>query len=150
MARPFEFDRSWVFPIPADDLWDVLVCTDEYVSWWPWLREFETVGLERDATARCTIQSPFPYSLRCSIHVDELEAPHSIVTTVDGDLRGPARLDIRPDGDRSEARLTWSVTLADPLLAACSRVARPAMAWAHDQVIALGVEQFRRHALLRP
>lgn len=147
MTRPFRFDRSWVFPIPPDELWDVLLRTDDYVSWWSWLREFETEALEPGATARCTIQSPFPYSLRCSIHVDQLDAPHSIVTTVDGDLRGPARLEIRPDRDGSTARLVWSVTLADPFLAGFSRVARPAMAWAHDQVIALGVEQFRRRAL---
>jgi hypothetical protein len=79
--------------------------------------------------------------------VDEVQPGHSVVTTVGGDLRGPARLELRPEGDGTAARLVWSVSLADPMLSALSRVGRPAMAWAHDQVVTTGVEQFLRHAL---
>ena len=147
MTRPFGFDRTWFLPAPPGEVWDILGRTDEYPTWWSWLSEFDTPGLRRGATARCRIQAPLPYSLRCTIHVDEMDAPHSIVTTVAGDLRGPARLELRADGAGSAARLEWSVVLADPVLAALSRVARPAMAWAHDQVVAAGVEQFVRRAL---
>jgi hypothetical protein len=148
VARPFRFDRTWVLPTPPRDLWEVLGRTDDYVTWWSWLRAFDSPGLHEGATARCTIQSPLPYSLRCLVHVDEVRPGRAVLATVDGDLRGAARLEIRPDPEGSAARLAWSVTLGDPVLAALSRVARPAMARAHDQVVAIGVQQFVRRALV--
>ena len=42
----------------------------------------------------------------CQIRIDTLRAPHLIMTTVSGDLQGPARLEIRPDGTGSSARPT--------------------------------------------
>ena len=42
MSAPFRFDRIWTFPVPPAELWAVLERTDDYVSWWSWLREFET------------------------------------------------------------------------------------------------------------
>jgi hypothetical protein len=147
MTRPFRFDHAWVLPIPPADLWAVLARTDRYPAWWSWLRDFDAEGLVPGTTARCTIRSPLRYSLRCAIHLDDVEPYAHIATTVAGDLRGPARLDLRPDPAGSAVRLRWSVTLAGGQLAAVAMVARPAMVWAHDQVIGLGFEQFLRRAL---
>lgn len=147
MTTPFRFDRTWVLPTPPADLWELLERTDQYVIWWSWLRELDAAGLAPGTTAQCTIQSPLRYSLRCTIHVEEVEPHASITTTVDGDLRGPARLEIGPDPAGATARLRWSVALTDPALAALSRVARPAMSWAHDRIVAIGFEQFLRRAL---
>ena len=147
MTKPFRFDHTWVVPASVEDLWDLLGRTDRYTDWWSWLHEFDAEGLVPGTTARATIRSPLRYSLRCAIHVDEVEPQHHITTNVDGDLRGPARLDVRPDPAGSAARLQWSVAINDPPLAALSVVARPAMEWAHDQVIAIGFEQFLRRAV---
>ena len=147
MAVPFRFDRSWSFPLPPDALWAVFERTDAYLDWWSWLREFESDGLRPGTTARCTIQSPLPYALRCTIRIDAVTAPELVVATVDGDLRGPARLEIVGDGDGSVARLVWALGLGNPVLAGLARAGRPMMAWAHDVVVAAGVEQFRRRAL---
>jgi hypothetical protein len=147
VPAPFRFDRVWTFPTPPAELWAVLERTDDYVSWWSWLREFESDGLRAGGRARCVIQSPLPYALRCEIRVLAIEPGASIATEVAGDLRGPARLDVAPAGDGSTARLSWSLELGDPVLARIARVGRPVMAWAHDVVVALGVDQFRRRAL---
>jgi len=77
----------------------------------------------------------------------EVEPLVAVVTQVAGDLRGPARLDVAPDPAGSTARLSWSLELGNPVLSRLARVGRPVMAWAHDVVVALGVEQFRRRAL---
>jgi hypothetical protein len=53
----------------------------------------------------------------------------------------------RPEG--SHARLVWSLQLRNPVLRSLSVVARPAMVWAHDRVVELGVAQFERRALNR-
>ena len=45
VSAPFRFDRIWTFPVPPAELWAVLERTDDYVSWWSWLREFDADGL---------------------------------------------------------------------------------------------------------
>ncbi len=159
MAAPFCFDRRWSFPITPDTLWRVLERTDAYPVWWSWLREFDADGLRAGSTASCTIQSPLPYALHCRIHVNELVPPRGsgsgveprpglVAATIDGDLRGPARLEVAGDGYGSTARLVWSLDLGNPVLGALARVARPLMTVAHDVVVGTGVEQFRRRALV--
>ncbi len=147
MAAPFRFDRTWLFPVPPDALWAVLEQTDHYVAWWSWLREFDADGLRAGTRARATIQAPLPYALRCTIRVDEVRPGARVQTTVSGDLRGPARLELEPVEGGSTARLVWSLDLGNPVLAHMARFGRPIMSWAHDVVVATGVEQFRRRAL---
>ena len=147
VSAPFRFDRIWTFPVPPAELWAVLERTDDYVSWWSWLREFEADGLQAGTRARCTIQSPLPYALHCDIHVLSIEPETAIVTQIGGDLRGPARLDVAPVAVGSTARLSWSLELGNPVLSRLARFGRPVMSWAHDVVVAIGVDQFRRHAL---
>jgi uncharacterized protein YndB with AHSA1/START domain len=148
VAAPFRFDRTWWFPVRPDQLWAVLARTEQYPAWWSWLREFETDGFRTGTSALCTIQSPLPYALHCTIHVDEMRPPETIVTSISGDLRGPARLDVAGAADGCTARLVWSLTPGNPVLRNLARIGRPAMVWAHDLVVATGVDQFRRRALL--
>jgi hypothetical protein len=69
-------------------------------------------------------------------------------TYVDGDLAGPARLEIAPDGgDRCTARLQWELELRKPGLRVLAAPARPLLGWAHDKVVASGFEGFVRRAL---
>jgi hypothetical protein len=148
VAAPFRFDRTWWFPVSPEELWAVLDETERYPSWWSWLREFETDGFAAGSNAYCMIQSPLPYALRCTIHVDEMRAPEAIITTVTGDLQGPARLEVHRAAQGCTAQLVWSLTPGNLVLRQLARVGRPAMVWAHDRVVATGVDQFRRRALL--
>ncbi|HZR13456.1 MAG TPA: SRPBCC family protein [Acidimicrobiia bacterium] len=145
---PFDFDRTWTFGVPPDELWSVMTRTGDFPSWWSWLRRCETGGLAPGAVARCEVQAPLPYVLRFDVHVDRLEEGRLVETTVRGDLAGPARLEIeRADGTASAARLAWSLDVRAPLLRSLAVVARPAMVWAHDRIVAVGVAQFERRAL---
>jgi hypothetical protein len=144
----FDFDRTWKFHLPPDELWGIVNRTDDFRQWWTWLRDFETPGVHAGAQARCVIQSPLPYALRLRIDVERAEEPSLVETYVSGDLDGPARLEIHPaPGLGSAARLVWHLEVRDRVLRPVARVARPLMVWAHDRVVATGVEQFRRRAL---
>jgi polyketide cyclase/dehydrase/lipid transport protein len=148
VAAPFRFDRTWEFPVAPDRLWAVLERTEQYPSWWSWLREFEADGFTTGTEARFVIQSPLPYALRCTLTIDEMRASQAIVTTVSGDLCGPARLEIAPTTDGCAARLVWSLSPGTFVLKQLALIGRPAMVWAHDRVVAVGVEQFRRRAIV--
>ena len=143
-------DRTFDFDVGRDALWDALTDTSRYPNWWPWLRKFDAPGLTPGTVAHCAVRAPLPYTLEFSVHVQAVEVGHAVDTEVRGDLSGPARLVIDGNGAAtSTARLTWEVELRVPMLSAVSRVARPVLVWAHDQIVASGVEGFRRNALDR-
>src|SRR6188472_1033604 len=114
--KPFHFDRTWSFHVPADELWNVATRTDDYRAWWTWLREFDVPGVYAGAQAHCVIQSPLPYALRLDIDVERAEPPTVIETYVRGDLDGPARLEIAATDGGSRARLAWELEVCDRFL----------------------------------
>jgi uncharacterized protein YndB with AHSA1/START domain len=152
---PFRFDRTWTFDVPPGELWAVLVRTDDFRRWWPWLRELSGDGLVPGGRNRCIVRAPIPYTLRFTVAVDELVPGRLVGAEVDGDLAGPARLEIAPaespgpggGGGGSTVRLAWEMELRRPVLRAAARVGRPVMEWGHDWVVGSGVEQFLRRAL---
>ena len=147
---PFAFDRTWDFPVSPHELWATISRSDRYTDWWGWLRECDADGMHVGSVARCVVQAPLPYRLRFEIEIDDVAPAELVATTVRGDLEGPARLELAPFDGGCRARLAWHLELRDPVLRRLALVARPAMTWAHDRVVALGVEQFERHALPGP
>ena len=135
-----------MFPVPPERLWAVVADTSDYQKWWPWLRVLEG-DLTEGTVARCEVRSPLPYSLRFTVTLAEVDPGRLVRGDIDGDLRGPARLELDPHADGVEARLVWEVELTRRLLRNAAAVARPAMEWGHDWVVANGVEQFCRRAL---
>jgi hypothetical protein len=152
MATPFAFDRVWNFAVGPDDLWRTLARTDQYRTWWPWLRELDVdgAGLVAGTVADVVIQAPLPYQLRCTLEVREAAAPRTLVANVTGDLEGPARLEVHPTPGGSAARLEWRLDVRSGLLRPLAVVARPALAWAHDRIVERGLAEFEARALQEP
>ncbi len=147
MPAPFRFDRRFEFAVAAPELWATVEQTDRYPEWFPWLRHLDGVALQEGSVAQCVIQGPIPYSLHLSVHIEQVMPGERIATRVRGDLEGPASLDVEPDGSRSTARLRWELEPHDRLLRSMATLARPAMVWAHDRVIEVGLREFERRAL---
>ena len=153
MPSPFRFDRAWHFGVTPAELWSTLSHTERYREWWPWLRTFTVDDggagdvLATGRVAHVTIQAPLPYQLHCTVRVEDAVRDERLVTIVDGDLHGPARLDLRPVDGGTEARLAWEFELRAPLLRTVAIFGRPAMAWAHDRIVERGLTQFEGHAL---
>ena len=126
VSAPFRFDRIWNFPVPPAELWAVLERTDDYVSWWSWLREFDGRRPARGEPG--ALHDPVAAAVRAALRRQRAcrwSPRRPIVTQIGGDLRGPARLDIAPAGSGSTARLSWSLELGNPVLAP-ARPLRPA------------------------
>ena len=147
MPEPFRFDRRFELAATPDALWDVLARTDEYPQWWSWLRALEGGELREGAVAKCLVRAPLPYTLRFDVEVQRVLPKELVETTVRGDLDGPARLELSPSAGGCSARLHWSLQLRDTFLRPLSFIARPAMVWAHDRVIEMGLRDFERRAL---
>ena len=148
MPPAFRSDRTWTFDVPPDRFWETVSRTDEFPRWFSWLRWLDDTGLVEGGRARCEVDPPLPYNLRFSIDLRRVVPARLVEADVDGDIAGPARLEIEPaDGDGSRVRLFWELTPKSPLLRGLSRIGRPVMVWGHDRVLELGVNQFRRRAL---
>jgi uncharacterized protein YndB with AHSA1/START domain len=147
VGAPFRYDRRFDFDVAPTDLWDALGRTDQYPQWWSWLRDLDGGELREGAVARCVVQAPLPYALRFDVEVQRVVPQRRVETVVRGDLHGPALLEIEPRTGGCTARLEWTLELRDRLLRPLSSLARPAMVWAHDRVIEVGLREFERRAL---
>jgi hypothetical protein len=137
-------------------MWAVLEQTGDFRRWWPWLRELSGDGLVPGGRNVCVVRAPIPYTLRFTVTVRELVPGRFVVADVDGDLAGPARLEIGPadepnpaeePGGGTTVRLTWEMELRRPVLRTAARFGRPVMEWGHDWVVANGMRQFLGRAL---
>lgn len=149
MTRPFRFDRAWDFDgVTVERLWAAVSSPQRFPLWWSWLDDADLpTRLEPGVVARFTVRPPLPYTLRFAVAIDDVVPGCRVDATVDGDVAGPASLEVAATGGGSSARLVWTLDIRRPALARVERVARPAMVYGHDLVIALGVRQFRRRAL---
>jgi uncharacterized protein YndB with AHSA1/START domain len=147
VPEPFRFDRSFELDATPEELWSALSATDRYPEWWSWLRVMEGGELREGTVAHCVVRAPLPYTLRFDVGVESVVPRELVDTQVSGDLDGPARLEIAPRVGGCTARLIWSLHLRDSVLRPLAFFARPAMTWAHDRVIEMGLRQFERHAL---
>ena len=139
---PFHFDRTWRFDVPVERLWDAVSDTTRFPEWFPWLDADHLGPLVPGTVARFRVDPPLPYRLNLTVSVLEVEDGRSVDTHVSGDLAGPARLEVEPDGDSSSARLAWSLIVQRPALRVVERLARPVMVWGHDAIVARGLQRF--------
>ncbi len=144
MPTTFDSDRCWDFQVSADELWQRLATVEDYSSWWPWLRRFDPgSGIACGARWQCEVAPPLPYVVRFTVQLDDVDEGRSIDSTVVGDIRGVARLELEPRDDRTtRARLVSSLAPAQPILRVVGRTARPVVEWGHDWVLDQGRRQF--------
>ena len=150
MPSPFHFARTWKLDATPERFWDTISRTDDYRSWWPWLREFDADGFYEGAQWRAVIQSPLPYALRVQLVLDEVVECRRLAATVAGDIEGRAALDLAPADDGSAIDIEWDMRPRARAMQMAAVLARPLLRWSHEWVLARGLDQFRQRALSQP
>ncbi len=141
-------DRRYHFAAPPQAVWEGLSATSSFRDWWPWLRELDAAGLVEGDTWRCVVRPPLPYVLRFTIRIDELVLHREVSATVEGDIAGPARLDLSPLGDGTELRLRSAMSATSRAFSVVARLATPLVRRGHDWVLDTGAAQFADRALI--
>jgi uncharacterized protein YndB with AHSA1/START domain len=147
VPSPFQFERSWELDVTPERFWDTIARTEEYSTWWPWLRQFDAEGMTEGARWRAVIQSPLPYVLRVELLLDEVVPCERLAATVSGDLEGHAGLTLAPVAGGAAIDVEWHMRPRSRAMQLAAVVARPLLRWSHEWVLARGLEQFRRRAL---
>jgi uncharacterized protein YndB with AHSA1/START domain len=140
-------DRRWCFGAPPDVVWAALAATDDYPTWWPWLRGFDADGLVAGGRWRCTVRPPLQYSVRFALDLEEVEAPRLVTARVSGDITGRARIDITAAGARSEVHLASALRPTRRTIAWLAAAAGPIARRSHDWVLETGARQFAARAV---
>ncbi len=147
MAAPvFTHRGGYSFGLTPDDLWSRIEDVDQFEGWWPWLSEFrlDGDGLTEGSLLEGVVTPPLPYRMRLTVELGRCERPHLVDATIKGDLRGEARLRIRPEGGGSMVGMAWRIEVHQPVMRVAARFGRPLLQWGHDRVVETTVSAFRR------
>jgi len=147
VPSPFHFARTWKLDVTPERFWDTISRTDDYRSWWPWLREFDADGIHQGAKWRAEIQSPLPYALRVQLELDEVVECERLAADVSGDIEGWATLDLAATEGGSAIDIEWDMRPRSRAMQMAAVLARPLLRWSHEWVLARGLDQFRQRAL---
>jgi uncharacterized protein YndB with AHSA1/START domain len=142
-----EYEGSFTLPASPERVWSAIARFDRYEEWWSWLRELRVDGdgLQAGSILDGTVVPPLPYRMRIHVTLVECTAPRVIRATVEGDLRGQARLRLTPIGGRTRADVDWTIEMMQVPIRLVSRFARPVLLWGHDRVVDATVASFSRH-----
>jgi len=144
----FPFDDAFTVAASPQRCWEALSDTDRYTDWWPWLRTLDTEdGLTPGGSARGVIKAPLPYTLTVEIRIGAVVPGRRLDAVIDGDLAGPARLELAERSGGTSLHLSWDLELRAAMLRRLAVVGRPLMLWGHDRIVRTGFEQFRDRAL---
>jgi uncharacterized protein YndB with AHSA1/START domain len=148
VAEPvIDFTGSYEFGVPPDELWRAIEQFDRFPRWWSWLGQFRVdgPGLEAGTVLHGVVAPPLPYRMRVTVRLLRCEPPWRIDASVEGELTGPASLEVTPTEQGSRVEVTWALEMQKPAMRAVARVALPLLRFAHDRVVEATVAGFRRH-----
>ena len=150
-SAAFHFDDRWIVDAGIESVWAILERVDEWPGWWPGLTAAEKVGAAQadvDAAdlpvipgsrARLLVHAPIGWSLRFSIEVDEVDAPHLIRFRANGDLRGEGRWALTAFDGVTTIDSLWCVTTSRTII----RAMRPLSGLMHGAVMRAGERGLR-------
>lgn len=142
MSPAYRFENRWCLPADRDELFDVLADVGTYPSWWPQVRA--VARLDED-TAHVVARSLLPYSLDLVLtRAVEDRAAGVLEARITGQLDGWSRWTLKSVTRGTALRYEQEVTTPGALMAAASRVARPALVANHAWMMRGG-----RRGLLR-
>jgi len=157
-SAPFHFNYRWTTDAGIESVWAVLEQVDEWPGWWPGLTAAERVGAAQadvDAAdlpvtpgsrARLLVHAPVGWSLRFSIEVEEVDAPHHIRFRASGDLRGEGRWTLTATEGVTTIDSLWCVTTSRTIISAM----RPLSGLMHGAVMRAGERGLRSRLADRP
>ncbi len=141
----FEYEGRFRLPAAPAAVWSTIGQTDSFETWWTWLRDLRVEGepLTAGSVLHGVVAPPLPYRMRLQVALVHCDAPHAIDAEVSGDLAGPARIRLDPEGDGTRATVGWTVELMQLPMRIAARVGSPLLRWGHDRVVESTVHRFR-------
>jgi hypothetical protein len=118
-----------------------------YRQWWPWLRSFEALELERGDVWRCSVSPPLPYTVTFAIAFDDVFPEERIIASVSGDIVGTAELELTDTDAGCDVEVRSDLQPRSAFLRLLATTVPPVARYGHDWILATGATQFEARAL---
>ena len=122
----YHFVTNWFFDAPIEQVWNEIVDAQSWPHWWPSYRKVTplTPGstLQVGSRAASEVRGKLPYSLRFTVEVTELEAPHLLALNSSGALVGKGRFVLEERDGGTALTYYWDVGTSNPLLNLLARL----------------------------
>ncbi len=133
----------WRIRAPLEKVWEVLSQPERWPTWWPYVKQVQTVQPGNPETGIGLIHrhhwfTCLPYGLCFDLEALEIQPLQSVKTRVSGDLVGVGRCRTRARGPVTLIRFDWHVHTAPRWMNLLSPLARPVFLWNHQRVMAAG------------
>jgi len=139
----YRFRSVWRVGASAPDAFSVLSCVEDYVDWWPEVREVRRLS-DESFELRC--RSVLPYDLVFVSTQARVDPTARVLrATLTGDLNGYSRWTIYPETEGSLLIFDEEVTLGKESLRRIAPIARPAFRANHKIMMSSGERGLRTY-----
>ena len=142
--KPYHFVTNWFFRAPIERVWEEIVDTPSWPSWWPCWKKAVSHGSAPQAGLGAVVdhevRGNLPYSLRFRTVVTGFRPPHLLEVTSSGDLVGTGTFVLEARDNGTAVTYYWDVGTSNPLLNLLGTLpfARAMMEKNHDVVMEEG------------
>lgn len=141
-AGHFEFVTDWHINAPLPLVWNAILRTDRWPTWWrgvdsvTQLKKGRSNGL--GFVYHYAMRGALPYRLHYNMESVAIDPLHSIDGRVSGEVEGFGRWNFFTDGAGTKVRYIWNIRLTSTALRLLSIIGRSVFAWNHDVVMRKG------------
>jgi uncharacterized protein YndB with AHSA1/START domain len=144
----YRFVTEWRLRAPLADVWDAIVASEKWPSWWRGVLEVEELQAGDEtgvgSRRRYVWRSKLPYTLAFDMETTLVEPMSRLEGRAGGELEGTGVWEFTEAGNVTTLCYTWSVKTTRPWMNLLAPLLRPAFAWNHDYVMKAGAEGLAR------
>lgn len=142
-AKRFELVTLWQLDAAIERVWDRLIDTESWPSWWPSVTKVELLRPARTASGvgairRLHWKTALPYDLVFDVEVTKIEPLARIEARAVGELDGLGIWTLWSERGRTIVRYDWNVDVTRPWMRLLAPLLRPVFAWNHGVVMRRG------------
>ena len=144
----YHFQTVWRIPAPLPDVWQAILQTEAWPSWWKGVQSVEVLtpgdADGSGARRRFVWRSKLPYTLAFDLEVARIDPMTLIEGLASGELEGTGTWRFYDTGAHVRVQYDWDVRTTRWWMNLLTPIARPAFAWNHDYVMNRGHEGLLR------
>jgi uncharacterized protein YndB with AHSA1/START domain len=144
----YHFQTIWRIPAPLDQVWQAILETEKWPSWWKGVQSVEVLSIGDEggigSRRRYVWRSKLPYTLAFDMEVTRIEPMSLIEGRASGELEGTGVWRLQDTGAHIRVQYDWDVSTTRWWMNLLAPLARPAFAWNHDYVMNHGREGLLR------
>lgn len=144
----YHFTSHWHIAATAQATEEALLCSQDWVHWWPGLASVSALNGDVGTGARyaCVWKSGVGYSLKLIVTITEFIPGKSVAFVADGDLVGEGSFALEhTDDTATDITIIWNADVTKPWMIRTAPLLRPLFVFLHHRLMRAGERGFNRY-----